>query len=203
MIQYFLENPVWIAVFAVVLAVTVFLCVMAGKSSAKRFGANAKIMEKLKEQNKLIEEFAALSAELIESADDERLFKGVGLNLQKRVAKKADIMAEFDSLSEKQKEIYAFYSVYEDGSEKLSNFFKGSGQPLTGYAKNAVENILGSKAYSVFAKEFNAYDSENESVSYIPAEIEKLDAEFAALISPESLCKKAGAYIKENAEMFL
>ncbi len=203
MIQYFLENPIWIAVFAAVLAITVWLCIMAGKASAKRYGTNAKIMEKLKEQNKLTEEFSVLSNELIKTADPERLFKGVGLNLHKRVAKKADIMAEFNSLTEKQKEIYALFAVYEDGGEKLSKFFKGSTQPLTGYAESAVKNVLDYKAYAIFVKEFNAYDSENESVSFIPAEIEKLDSEFAQLVTSENLCKNAGEYIAANSQDFI
>lgn len=203
MIQYFLENPHLLLILLAAAAFTLWLCIMAGKASSKRYGENAKLMEKIKERNQLTNEFSVLTDSLIKSADPARLFKGVGLNLQKRVADKSDMMAEFETLTEKQKEIYALYSVYEDGGEKLSDFFKGSSQPLTGYAKNAVKNILDAEASAVFAKEFDAFDSDNESVSYIPSEIEKLDAEFASLVSPESLCKKAGSYIAENAEMFM
>lgn len=203
MIQYFLDHPYFIAIFFAVLAFTIWLCWKATVASKKRYGANAKLMAKIKEENELMYEFAVLTESLIASAQPEKLFKGTALNLQKRVAKKADLMAEFNALSEEQKEIYALYSVIDDGAMALSDFFRNSTHPLTDYAKSAVKNILDSKAAAVFSKEFNAFDDDNESVSVIPAEISRLDSEFASLAPVSEICEKAGRYIKENAEKFI
>lgn len=203
MILYFKENPHLLLVLIAVIIFTLWLCIKAGVASKKHYNKNADLMAKIKEETQLIKEFAELSPSLIANADPAKLFKGIGLNLQKRVAKRPDIMAEFNSLTDEQKSIYALYTVIDDGKDGLSGFFKGCTHPLTDCAKTAVKDILDSKAAAVFAKEFNAYDDDNENVSLIPAEISKLDEEFAELAPIDVICEKAGNYIKENAEKFL
>ncbi|MDY6016685.1 MAG: hypothetical protein SPI97_03635, partial [Oscillospiraceae bacterium] len=93
--------------------------------------------------------------------------------------------------------------VAEDGSEKLSNFFRASVQPLTGAALDAVKHIFGGKAAEIFESEFNSFDPVNETASVIPAEIEKNDAEFASILPENELCRKAGMFIKENFNKFI
>ena len=69
--------------------------------------------------------------------------EGVALNLQKRISDAADMNAEFDSLTQEQREIYGLSFVIEDGGEALSAFFRTNGQPLTGAAYSAMERIIG------------------------------------------------------------
>ena len=203
MIQYFIDHPVWIAVLAAVTLLTIFVCIKAAQASSKRYAANEKTIKKIKEENELCNEFAILTESLIASAEADRLFKGVALNLQKRVADKADIMAEFNALTQEQKEIYALYTVIDDGEKRLSAFFENCGKPLTDFALAAIQRLLEDEAVEVFKKEFDAFDGDNETVSFIPEEIKKLDASFGELAPVDEISKKAGAFIKYASEKFV
>lgn len=202
-VKYFADHPVWIVALVVLLIVTAFVCFKAIQSSSKRHAANEKTIKKIKEENALCNEFAILTESLIASSQADRLFKGVALNLQKRVAQKADIMAEFNNLTQEQKEIYALYSVIDDGEKRLSAFFEVCGKPLTDYALNAVNRLLDGEAVEVFKSEYDAFDGDNETVSFIPEEIKKLDARFAELVTADVICAKAGEFIKTSAEKFI
>lgn len=203
MIQYFIDHPVWIAVLAAVVLLTVFVCFKAAQASSRRYAANEKTIKKIKEENELTNEFSILTESLIASSSPDRLFKGVALNLQKRVADKADIMAEFESLTAEQKEIYALYSVIDDGENRLSGFFEACGKPLTEYALAAVSRLLNGEAVEIFKKEYDAFDGDNETVSFIPEEIKKLDEAFKSLAPAEEICAEAGNFIKSNPEKFI
>ena len=203
MIQYFIDHPVWIFVLAAVTLLTIFVCIKAAQASSKRYAANEKTIKKIKEENELCNEFAILTESLIASAEADRLFKGVALNLQKRVADKEDIMAEFEALTQEQKEIYALYTVIDDGEKRLSAFFENCGKPLTDVALNAVERLFEGEAVDVFKNEFDAFDGDNETVSFIPEEIKKLDESFKELAPIDEICKKAGAFIKSVPEKFI
>lgn len=203
MIQYFLERPYLIVILVAVLALTVFVCIKAGQASAKRSQINEALMKKLKEENELRNEFSILTASLAEKAQADRLFKGVALNLQKRVSDAADMTAEFDSLTQEQREIYGLSFVIEDGSEALSAFFRANGQPLTGAAHGAIKNIIAGKAFEIFDAEYRAFDPENEEASFVSEKIDALDGEFLEAVSHAELCTKAGEFIKENIEKFI
>lgn len=203
MIQYFLERPYLIAIMAAVILLTLFVCVKAGQASAKRSKANEALMKKFKEENELRNEFSVLTEKSAQSADSLRLFKGVALNLQKKISDASDMIAEFDALNEAQRDIYALSFVVEDGGNALSDFFRANGQPLTGASLNAVKKIFGGKMYDIFEKEYNAFDSENEDVSMIPEEISSLDKDFAETVSVDEICRNAGEFIKENIGMFI
>ncbi|MBE6820687.1 MAG: hypothetical protein E7516_06515 [Ruminococcaceae bacterium] len=200
---YMLENPYWLVILGVLIVITIFVCIKAGKASSKRYKANEEIMKKLKEENILRNEFSVLTPSLAESADPIRLFKGVALNLQKKISDSADMIYAFDNLTKEQQEIYALSFVVEDGGEKLSSFFKSNGQPLTGAAFRGFTRLFDGRADELFAKEYNAYDPENETDSLIPAEIEKYDAEFSQLVTADFICEAAGRFIKENYEKFI
>ncbi len=203
MIQYFLDRPYLIIILIAVLALTVFVCIKAGQASAKRSQVNQALMKKLKEENELRNEFSILTESLAEKAQADRLFKGVALNLQKRISDAADMNAEFDKLSQEQREIYGLSFVIEDGGEALAEFFRTNGQPLTGAAYSAMKNIIAGKAFEIFDAEYKAFDPENEEESFVPEKITALDGEFLDVISENELCTKAGNYIKANVEKFL
>lgn len=203
MIQYFLERPYLILIMLAVILLTLFVCVKAGQASAKRSKANEAIIKKLKEENELRREFAVLTEKAAANADEARLFKGIALNLQKRISDAADMEAEFDALNEAQRDIYALSFVVEDGEAALSSFFRANGQPLTGASLNAVRKLFSGEVCDIFEKEYNAFDSENEEVSMIPDEISVLDRKFADIASADEICRVAGKFIKENIDYFI
>lgn len=201
--QYLIERPYWFVIFGVLILITLFVCIKAGQASSKRYKANEAIMKKLKEENILRNEFALLTESVIEKSEPAKLFKGVALNLQKKISDAADMNTEFETLSQEKKEIYALSFVVEDGSEKLSNFFKTNGQPVTGNALSAFKKLFDGREADIFEYEYNAFDEDNETASFIPKEIEKLDSEFSQLICADDICEKAGIYIKENKNIFM
>lgn len=203
MIQYFFERPYLIVILVAVILLTLFVCVKAGQASAKRSKANEAIIKKLKEENALRNEFAVLTEKLVETADATRLFKGVALNLQKKISDADDMIAEFNALNEEQRDVYALSFVVEDGGNALSDFFRANGQPLTGASLKAVKKFFSENICYIFEKEYNAFDSDNEEVSMIPEEIAALDKEFSRIISSDVICRVAGKYIKENINMFM
>ena len=203
MLQFYLEHPYFIALIAALVIFALWVCCKAAKAGSRRNAANEKTIKKIKEENELTNEFAILTESSILSADPERLFKGIALNLQKRVSEKDDILDEYNSLTDEQKEIYALYSVIDDGSEELSLFFSASTKPLTTDAFGAFKHLYEGRAVEIFEKELLAYDSDNESISFIPEEIEKLDKEFKELAPADEICKKAGEFIKTCPDKFI
>ncbi len=203
MIQYFLERPYLIVLMAALILLTLFVCFKAAQASAKRTKGNEAIIKKMKEENELRNEFAILTETLAEKSDPDRLFKGVALNLQKKIHHAEDMEAEFAKLTQEQREIYALSFVIEDGGESLSSFFRTNGQPLTGEALNAVKRLSDGRALEIFETEYNAFDPENETQSMIPDEIPKLDPEFASLVSEKKICIAAGNFMKKNIKKFM
>lgn len=203
MIEYFLERPYLIVIFIALIILTLFVCLKAGQASSRRHAEMEKNMKRLKEEKKLRNEFAVLTPSLAQSADPERLFKGTALNLQKRVADKADMNAEFEALTAEQKGIYSLALVVEDGAERLSAFFEANGQPVTGEARALLNKIFDENICGIFEKEFLAFDRDDETTSFIPEEIKALDKEFAELDSYAEICSQAGKFIRENIEKFI
>ncbi len=203
MIAYFLERPYLIAILAVLVVLTLFVCVKAGQASARRGKANEAIIKKLKEENELRNEFAVLTESKIKNSDSVRLFKGVALNLQKKISDASDMNAEFDNLNDAQKKVYALSFVVEDGGEKLSEFFRINGKPVTDIALDAVKLLFNGRVCEAFEAEYNSFDPDNEEASVIPEEIAKLDEEFASLVNADAVCTAGGNFIAENSERFM
>lgn len=203
MFDFVLERPYLIVILVVFILLTLFVCVKAGQASAKRSKANGALIKKLKEENELRHEFASLTPELVQKSQPDRLFKGVALNLQKKISDAADMESEFKKLSQEQKELYALSFVVEDGGEKLSEFFKVNGQPLTGASLNAVNHLFAGEAAQIFKAEYDAFDPDNETESLIPERIAELDKKFARLLPAEKICAEAGKLICENIEKFM
>lgn len=203
MIAYFLERPYLILIFIALIALTLWVCLKAGQASARHRAQTEKTMKKLKEENELKNEFAILTPDLAASADPARLFKGVALNLYKRIANQTDMNSEFEKLSDEQKEVYSLYFIIDDGSECLSDFFEANGQPVTGCAKNLLSKINDGRAYEIFKKMYLAFDRDDETTSFIPEEIKALNEEFSLLNPYDEICVSAGNFIKEKYEKFI
>ncbi len=201
MIEYYRAHPVAavLVIAAVITAVVIFVKVAV--ASEKRAGKNQKLFLKLEEDKKLRERFANITVEIIASSDSGELFRGVGLNLLKRVADSRDMTDEFDCLTEEQKLIYSAFVLIEDSKEGLSGFFKINGKPVTDYAVKAA-GIINPELESKVKFEYDAYDGDNENVSCIPSEIKEADnsAEKYLNNNAETVF---GDYIKENSEKFI
>ncbi len=203
MIAYFLERPYLIVIFIALIILTLFVCLKAGQASSRRHAEMEKNMKRMKEEKELRNEFAVLTPSLAQSADPEKLFKGTALNLQKRVADKADMNAEFETLSEEQKGVYSLALVVEEGAERLSMFFEANGQPVTGEARALLNKIADKNICGIFEKEYLAFDKDDETTSFIPEEIKALDKEFAELNPYAQICSEAGKFITKNIEKFI
>ena len=203
MIAYFLDRPYLIVILVALVILTIFVCFKAGQASAKRGKANEALLKKLKEENELRNEFSLLTESLVERSEPSRLFKGVSLNLQKKISDAADMESEFSKFSNEQKMIYALSFVVEDGGEKLSSFFKVNGKPVTDNALDAFGKIFDGRVYEIFESEYNSFDPDNEAASVVSEEIEKLDAEFASLADAGSICAAGGKFIAGNCGKFI
>lgn len=190
-------------VFVAVSILTVFVCFKAYKASAKVRAERGKVIERLKYENRTRAEFADLTIERIETAEPKALFDGVALNIQAGLEKESDMNAAFEKLTASQQYIYALYYVLLDGSQKLSEFFKMNGKPLTPVAGEAVRLVLGCKAAELYNDEYAAFDGDNEDVSLIKAEIQQKDLAFAALLEQMDAYALAAGYIKKNFDQFI
>lgn len=200
----FFSEHIGLALLLIALAIlALFVLVKAGRAFSKRSAENNRIIAKLEADTKLRKEFENLTPELAKSAQSERLFKGVALNLCRRIEKSENILDEFNSLNDCQKEIYSLYFVFEDGGKTLSEFFKINGKPLTEYALSIVKKIYSAELSSVFESEYDAYDSDNETASLIAEKIAKEDAQFKKLTENTDIFVPAAEYIISNINAFI
>lgn len=181
---------------------TIYVCVRAGRAASKRNAERNKILEKLKYEKEVKEEFAALSASEAMRHDPKRLVDGAALSVQQALEKLPDMLPAFSALSEPVKQIYALYYVIDDSAEGLSKFFEANGKPLTPFALSAVEQLAGGEAAEIFAAEYGAFDSENEEVSFIPAEIKELDKRFNLIREETDFYGKAARLVADNFDDF-
>jgi len=204
MLEYYAQHPLYAVLVIALALLALFVLVKAFKASSRRSKKVNAIIEKMKEENELLNKYSILTGDLISSSDSAELFKGIGVGLQKRVSDKPDMKAEFDSFSDEQKYIYAMYTFLQDAEESMSNFFSTSTKPLTSTAAEAVEKVIASGDFrEAFLAEYNATDEDNEEVSYNPDEMAKWDEKAAPSIADGTVCKAFGDFIKQNASAFI
>ena len=203
MLEYYKNHPLLAVLIAALIIGALFLLFKVSAASEKRAKKNQQLIKKLEKDKSLREKYSFLTEELISSAPEEELFRAVGLNLMKRVADKADMSAEFDSLSQGQRLIYSAFVFTEDSADGMSCFFKLNGSPVTDCAKAAVDSLTSGEFASLFDFEFSAYDGDNEEVSCIPSEIDEADKKAAPFLSDGTVSKEFGRYIKSNPAEFL
>ena len=203
MLEYYSQHPLLAFLVISLALIAIAVLINAIKVSSARSKKVNDLMDKMKEDNIIKNKFAILTKELAEEAECAELFKGVGLNLQKRVADGSDMLAEFNSLNDSQKYIYSLCSFCEDASSKMSEFFKLNTKPLTDTALKAAEVIIGGEFYELFLAEYKAYDPDDEVTSLIPEDIEEIDKKAAPFIDNGTVADKCGEYIKNNIADFI
>lgn len=203
MLEYLTQRPYLIAILAVLAAFTLWVCYKAGKASARTHRRNEEIMKKLDEENRLRNEFAILTSRLIDGAEPERLVKGIGLNLYKRLENAPELVDAFNGLTACEQELYALYFALDESQSRLSDFFKANGRPLTCTANSLFSKLYPGEAAEIFEREFLAFDSEDEGTSFIPEQIKQLDERFAELSAKTDFYAPAAEYIRNNSDEFL
>lgn len=188
----------------VFIIITIFVCIKAfGAASRHSKEVNA-LIEKAKRNKELRDAYKELTAEIIENAPADSLFEGIALNMESACQKAENTDGFYDTLTDGQKKVYAFYYLASDAKEvKLSAFFKSSYRPLTSDAVAAAKEILNSEIYSVINDMFVCYDENNENASVIPQTVDGLNEQFAELTKDIDLFTLGGEYIKKNASEFL
>lgn len=203
MLEYYSQHPYYLALIIVLALITVVVCIKAVSVSVRRGRENQKIIDKLKEERRLLNDYSIVTETLINNSEPSELFKGVAVNLQKKVADQTDMASEFEKLNTEQKYIYSLYTFFDDINEGLSCFFERNTHPLTDVVREAIPNVLGNDLIKLYNSEYNAYDEDNESVSLIKSEIEDINKEAALLFDYNAACISAGEYIKNNKEKFI
>ncbi|MBQ5825502.1 MAG: hypothetical protein IIW48_11945, partial [Clostridia bacterium] len=189
---------------AVMIVLTVFVWKKAIAASAKHSKNFNENLAKTKRAKELRDAYGNLTAEIIEKAPAAPLFEGVAINLEYECQKTENTNGFYDSMTQGEKDVYALYYLISDASEgNLSSFFKSSYRPLTSDAVAAAKKILNDDISKVIEMMFNRYDENNEELSVIPHEIDRLNGEFRDLTADKDLFAEGGEYIKKNADEFL
>lgn len=202
MLEFFRGEPYLVIILATLFILTLWVCYKADLARKRTSNENKRIIKKLAEENRLRNDFAILTPRLINEADNERLVRGIGINLFKSMENQPDLVAAFNELTQEQKEVYALYFLAEDGSERLSRFFEVNGQPLTGAAKQAVNKMFSGRFAEIFMKEYMAFDGEDENTSFVPSEIRALNDEFVSVLASTDFFGIIAGYIRANTGAF-
>lgn len=188
----------------VLIIITVFVWKKAAIAAARHKKEVNEIMAKAKRNKEIRDAYKDLTAQIIENAPAGSLFEGVALNLEAACQKAENTENFYNSMTDGQKKIYAYYYLASEAKElKLSAFFKASSRPLTSDAVDAAELFVSKEIYAVIKEMFDCYDEENETASVIPQNIDRLNEEFEKLTKDIDLFIPAGEYIKNNPDVFL
>ena len=189
---------------ALLIVLTAFVfkkAVGAASRHSKEFNEN---LAKAKRAKELRDAYSDLTEEIIASAPADSLFEGTALRLEYICQKSEDTGNFYDSMTQGEKDVYALYYLISDAAEgNLSAFFKSSYRPLTSDAVSAAEKILDSQTCKVIRMMFDRYDENNEELSVIPHEIDRLNGEFRDLTAGKNLFETGGEYIKANPKEFI
>lgn len=192
----------WLLLVALAVA-ALFVWGKAAAAARKRGEKRAELEEKLKYEARLRKEYAELTAEVIAEAQQNTLLDGVVCRLQQRLEKQADLTAAFQACTEPEREMYALSYVCEDGTQKLSRFFRINGEPLLALAPQALLHVDAQEEARIAAEEYEMFDEGNEEVSLDQERIEALDRAFAEAFHLARVKSLAADYIRANAQAFL
>lgn len=197
-------GPLWYhwLLLAAAAALAVFAWVKALKASRKRRERLRREGELWKLDARLREEYRLLTAEKLQSADDEDLLRGVAMNIQMALEKEPDMNAAFAALSPARRAVYALDVFAGDAPKGLSVFFRSNGYPLLPETAPALAAIGETEYLPLLEKLGPMFDPDSE-VSVDNDVIAEADEQFRALYKPADLYQKAAAFIRANKTDFL
>ncbi len=208
LITYSLEHWYIIPIFIILIGLTVFMWIKAIISGQKRKEERDRIIAQLEKEKALRNQFRVLDKSMIDNSDidDERLIFGVAANVQMSIEKLDNMNEAFLCLDEKKQFIYALNYVFEDSKyERLSDFFRNNGEPLTSVAQKAVCAVVGGEFERIFTSQFSMLDDNNEDISFDAAEVENLDRCYLDFMknNKDSVLKTVSDYIRINFDSFM
>lgn len=185
----------WVAL-AVLIVITVFVCIKASKAVKKKNEIMAKQHEELKRYKMLVEKYKDLQAETAENADSKELAEGVTAALQYELEKSENPDEAYENAEKWRREVYALFYFDEDvTADSLSFFFKNNGGPLPRVAVEGLSSIGADKIHSLAASMFAMYDDKNENVSLDAVRAAELDEKFRSTYNSEEFFEKVKLYI--------
>lgn len=188
-------------IFLIIL--TVFVCKKAFGAASRHSKEFNESLAKAKRDKELRDAYSELTEEVISSAPADTLFEGTALCMEAKCQKAEDTSAFYDTLSQSQRLVYAYFYLAGDAKkDKLSAFFAQSKKPLTSDALAAAEKILSAEICSIVKEMHDRYDEDNEDASVIPEEIAELDEKFRELTQDTNLFTEGGEFIKKNPKEF-
>lgn len=203
-IKQSIENykTLW-TLLPLMIALTVFMMVKAGKAVRKTNEEKEKLKKRLDRMKMLKERYENITQEQIENDGSEMLMEGVAANIQFKLEKTDDMNGEFLLLNEERKMVYALNYFLEEASESPREFFRNYQRPLTPYAVKAAGMFIDSVSRNNLKKLFDMYDEENDGVSFNETQADELDLELKNGIDINKIIKQANEYIRNNAEKFV
>ena len=203
-LQSIQDHPIAYSIVLLLIVVCIFAWSKALKASRRRHARRDAIIAELEREKALRREFKTPTQQQLEDSPPARLLEGLCAHVQARLEKEDDMEAAFHALPEPARFVYALGYVVQDSRERLSDFFRKNGQPLTGVAMQAVDDHIGGEFAELFRAQYEAFDEENEAASLIESEVETADARFSALTESlgEELYLPAKNYILANPGVF-
>jgi hypothetical protein len=204
MLQSLKDYPLLYAILLAAVLVCAFAWAGATRATKRRESKKQALIAQLEHEKQLRNEFKTVTQQQLIDTPAERLIEGLCCNIQMEQERAEDLRAAYDALPEPKRLIYALGYVIQDSRDGLSTFFSRNGQPLTGAALEAVQKLVGGDYCAIFEHEYNAFDAENEVVSFIKTDIEEQDNQFLALMREhnETIYCQAKAFILSYSSIF-
>jgi len=184
-LQSIQDHPIMYSVALGLVVLCIFAWSKAMKASRRRYAHRDAIIAELEREKALRKEFKFPTREQLENTPPARLIEGLCCQIQARLEKTDNMDAAFAALPEPARFVYALGYVAQDSRERLSEFFRKNGQPLTGVAMQAVDELIGDEYAELFRAQYEAFDEDNEAASLIESAIETSDAHFLNLLQQQ------------------
>lgn len=196
------KEILFLLIFAVVIVLTIFVCIKAARVSRIRRERLKKEAAIWKRDYDLRQNFSVLTEEKLKETEDTELLHGVAMNIQVMLENKIDMIASFNEMPDEKKFIYALEYFDEDAKQSLSTFFKNNGAPLVPLIPQALKAI-GADEYLPFINAVADMYDEDSEVSIDYSIVEKNDVQFSEAYDSTKLCRLCADYIKKNKNIFL
>ncbi len=201
-IDYIIQYKYLCILLVVLCIVTAFVMIKAGQAVKRTNKNKEELIKKLEKMKAIRDKYSSVTAEEILNDESETLFEGLVYNIQTNLEKEDDMNTAYEKLNDCQKELYALNCFYEDGIEDADNFFKLYDKPLTPYALKGFSDAFPDNIYQSFKKIYDAFDEENESVSFVKSEIDDMKEIIKKYFDENDFIGEVMVFIKKNAESF-
>lgn len=201
MLQAFVQYKKLTAVLVAAVVLMIFGWIMAARSARRRSSERDAVLAKLRQENELRSRFAGLTAEKALQADGQALVHALALQIQSELEKEPNIDAAYINLPAEKQYIYALNFLLCEDAETISRFFRLNGAPLTDAALAGARAMFDAEHLSLMEKAYKMFDSNDETVSALPQDIQALDAAFGE--NTDALFDSIRQYIAEHSQIFV